>query len=179
MDAKFQVKKIGHSSYLRDLPDFLQDANLLGYYMKTAIGQAEIAYKACEVPVGAILVDKNGLVIKNYNRIKELINPAAHAEMLCIQEASRLKQTERPGGVLFVTLEPCVMCVGAIVLARLDAVIFSAFDTKTGACGSAINLFSGRYFNHKPQIFGGLLAEESGTILKSFFKEKRIINKHQ
>jgi tRNA(adenine34) deaminase len=149
-------------------------ADLDQQFMALAIEQANCAALAGEVPVGAVLV-RDGLVLaKAFNQPIGLHDPSAHAEMLALRAASRAEGNYRlPGTTLYVTLEPCAMCAGAILHARVERVVYGAPDPKTGAAGSALNLFSNQQINHQTQVEGGVLAEECGQVLKRFFKERR------
>ncbi|MBQ8250515.1 MAG: nucleoside deaminase [Alphaproteobacteria bacterium] len=144
--------------------------------LKTAYVQAQKAFKEDEVPVGAVIYNSNtGEIISTaYNETEKTKNPLAHAEILAIQKACETLNTKRLNGYsLFVTLEPCVMCAGAISLARLDAVYFGAFDPKTGAVLQGAEVFKHTQTHHKPIVLGGLNADENGKILTDFFKAKR------
>lgn len=145
------------------------------YYMNKALELAKIAYEMGEVPVGAVVVKKSTgeIVGEGFNRREVDKNSIAHAEILAINQAS-----QRLGGwrlidcELFVTLEPCPMCAGAIINSRIERVIYGASDLKAGSCGSVINLFELPY-NHKPQLFGGILKDECSGILSDFFRSLR------
>jgi len=144
--------------------------------LKTAYEQAQKAFKEDEVPVGAVIYNSNtGEIISTaYNETEKTKNPLAHAEILAIQKACETLGVKRLNGYsLFVTLEPCVMCAGAISLARLDAVYFGAFDPKTGAVLQGAEVFKHTQTHHKPIVQGGINADENGKILTDFFKAKR------
>lgn len=145
------------------------------FYMKKSLELAKKAMEKGEVPVGAVVVKKSTgeIVGEGYNRRESGISPLAHAEIIAISQAS-----QKLGGwrlidcELFVTLEPCPMCAGAIINSRLERVIFGASDLKAGSCGSVINLFE-YPFNHKPEITSGVLQESCSGILSEFFAELR------
>jgi tRNA(adenine34) deaminase len=143
-------------------------------FMRLALDQAHNAALVGEVPVGAVLI-RNGVVIATgYNHPIGSHDPTAHAEIRAIRAAADLAGNYRlPECELFVTLEPCAMCAGAILHARLKRVVFGADDPKTGACGSVVNLFENSSLNHQTEVQGGVLAAESATILKEFFKSRR------
>jgi tRNA(adenine34) deaminase len=142
-------------------------------YMQKALRQAEYALDADEVPVGAVIVYKDRVIAKSHNQIETLKDPTAHAEMIAItQAASFLKSKWLKGCVLYVTIEPCSMCAGALVLSRLDKVIFGAADPKTGAFGSKIDINTLK-LNHKLKVRKGVLEKECSQIMKDFFKKKR------
>jgi tRNA(adenine34) deaminase len=143
-------------------------------YMLQAIDQARNAQMLGEVPVGAVLVFDGNVISTGYNQPIGNHDPTAHAEIQAIRAAASLLGNYRlPECSLYVTLEPCAMCCGAIMHARLARVVFAATDPKTGACGSVVNLFAQPQLNHHTQVEGGLMAEESSLILKEFFAERR------
>ncbi|MCT7669959.1 MAG: tRNA adenosine(34) deaminase TadA [Lactobacillus iners] len=147
--------------------------------MKLAFLEADKAEKQGEIPIGAVIVDAEGnLIGRGYNR-RELDEDATrHAEIIAIQEACKnLNSWRLIDCSLFVTLEPCPMCAGAIINARLKNVYYGAFDPKAGACGSVVDLFAFTKFNHHPQIFGGLYREQAAQQLKKFFKNIRQQNR--
>lgn len=145
-------------------------------YMGQALKQAEIAASFDEVPVGVVVVYKNRIIAKNYNQIEKLKDPTAHAEMLAITQAtSYFKSKWLTESSLYVTIEPCLMCAGALVLARVERVVFGATDLKTGAFGSKIDI-NKLGLNHKLKIKKGVLEKESAAILQNFFKKKRSLN---
>ena len=142
--------------------------------MREAIALAREAAAAGEVPVGAVVYAGSRRVGGAFNRREQLRDPTAHAEMLAITQAAAALETWRLDAcALYVTLEPCPMCAGAIVLARLGRVVFGAFDPKAGACGSVFDIPSDRRLNHRPQMAGGVLAGECGAPLSAFFKARR------
>jgi tRNA(adenine34) deaminase len=143
-------------------------------YMRYAIQEAVRAEEEGEVPVGCVIVYEGGIIGKAHNQRELLQDPTAHAEILAITQAAnklgswRLEETK-----LFVTLEPCPMCAGAIILARIPEVYFGAFDPKAGACGTLLNLLADERFNHQPVVTQGLLADECGGLLTRFFRRIR------
>lgn len=142
--------------------------------MAMAIALAEEAAAAGEVPVGCVITDAKGEVIgRGRNRREETGDASAHAEMIAIREACKTMGDWRLDGcTLYVTLEPCPMCAGAIINARIPTVVYGAKDALTGSCGSVLNLFEERY-GHKPAIYGGVLREECARLLREFFQEVR------
>ena len=145
-------------------------------YMRLALGEARAAADRGEVPVGAVLVDAAGarIVASSGNRIQELGDPTAHAEMLVIRAAAAETGAPRlPDFDLYVTLEPCAMCAGAAVLARIPRLVFGAADPKTGACGSLRNVVQDVRLNHRCEVVGGVLEEECAALLQSFFARLR------
>ena len=143
-------------------------------YMKAAIREAKKAYKLDEVPIGCVIVQNNKIIARGYNRRNTDKNTLAHAEMSAIKKASKKTGDWRlEDCTMYVTLEPCPMCAGAIVNARLKRVVFGASDKKCGACGSVCDIFS-MDFNHHPEVETGLMAEESASLLENFFKNLRL-----
>ena len=148
----------------------MQDA----LFMQQALEQARHAWALGEVPVGAVVVKDGVVIATGYNQPIGKHDPTAHAEIMALRAAATLLGNYRlPGCELYVTLEPCVMCSGAMMHARLARVVFGAPDPKTGACGSVLNLFEQNQLNHHTQITGGVLAEECSNLLKEFFAERR------
>jgi tRNA(adenine34) deaminase len=145
-----------------------------GAFMRQALALARKAAVLGEVPVGAVVV-REGIVLAEAHNLREALNdPTAHAERLAITAAGRSLGTWRlEGCTLYVTLEPCAMCAGAIVLARIPRVVYGAVDPKAGACESLYRLLSDPRLNHRAEITTGVLAEECGEILKQFFQERR------
>jgi len=144
-------------------------------WMQLALAQAAQAQQLGEVPVGAVLVDAQGeLLATGFNRTIIAHDPTAHAEIVALRAGARQVQNYRlPGASLYVTLEPCAMCLGAMLHARLARVVFGAPDPKTGVCGSVLNLALEKQLNHHTQVEGGVLAQECGDTLRQFFKERR------
>jgi tRNA(Arg) A34 adenosine deaminase TadA len=143
-------------------------------FMREALVLAGAAAAAGEVPVGAVVVKDGAIVGRGYNRPITTADPTAHAEIVALREAAAALGNYRlPGCSLYVTLEPCAMCVGAMVHARIARVVFGATDPKTGACGSIVDLPALATFNHHGAFEGGLLADECGALLRKFFAERR------
>ena len=152
----------------------MNQAELDHQFMQQAIEQAQLAAVAGEVPVGAVLVRDGQVIAKAFNKPVGNHDPSAHAEMLALREAAKTEGNYRlPGSTLYVTLEPCVMCAGAILHARVDRVVFGAPDPKTGAAGSVLDVFSSKQINHQTSVEGGVMSEECGQLLRIFFKERR------
>ena len=144
------------------------------YFMKEALKEAEKAYKKLEVPVGAIIVKDGKIIARAYNQKESKTDTTKHAEILAIQKASKkLKSWRLIDCEMYVTLEPCTMCAGAIIHSRIKKVYIGAMDEKTGAVGSVLNLFEDYKFNHKPEVEKGILKEDCESLLKQFFKEFR------
>ncbi|MGE5154660.1 MAG: tRNA adenosine(34) deaminase TadA [Bdellovibrio bacteriovorus] len=143
--------------------------------MTRALGLAQQGAEAGEVPVGAVLVRDGEVIGEGWNRPIAASDPTAHAEIEALRAAARrLGNYRLPGSILYVTLEPCVMCAGAIVHARVERVIYGARDPKAGACGSVFDLLpSDARFNHRTDCQGGLLAEDCGELLRAFFRARR------
>lgn len=142
-------------------------------YMREALAQARRA--GADVPIGAVVVDSHGEVIgRGYNVREELGDPTGHAEVVALREAAAvLGEWRLTGCTLVVTLEPCTMCAGALVLARVDRVVFGAYDEKAGAVGSLWDVVRDRRLNHRPEVVGGVLADESAAMLARFFDRHR------
>ena len=143
-------------------------------WMSFALEQARKAEKEGEVPVGAILVKDDLIIAKAHNKPISSNDPTAHAEIQLLRAAGEeLKNYRLPGTTLYVTLEPCAMCLGAIMHARIKRVVFGAHDPKTGVCGSSENFMEASCFNHKIDIASGVLENESKQLLKNFFNSRR------
>jgi tRNA(adenine34) deaminase len=143
-------------------------------FMKQALTEAYKAFDEDEVPVGAVIVHEGLIIGRAHNQIKMLKDPTAHAEMIAITQAAAHLRNERLNGCeLYVTIEPCSMCVGALILARFKTVIYGANDPKTGACGSAIDLTKPGLFNHTLEVIGGIMEPECRTVIQEFFLAKR------
>ena len=139
--------------------------------MRAALAEAATALATDDVPVGAVVLDEQHRVVgRGRNRREADHDPTAHAEVVAIREAARTRGSWRlEGCTLVVTLEPCTMCAGAIVLSRLERLVFAAYDEKAGAVGSLWDVVRDRRLNHRPEVIGGVLAEESAALLRSFF----------
>ena len=144
------------------------------YFMRLALREAERALEHEDVPIGAVLVRDGEVVAVGHNERELRQDPTAHAEVIVLREAARLAGSWRVlGAVLYVTLEPCAMCAGAIVLARVPRVVYGASDPKAGACGSVLDVLGETRLNHRPELSGGLLAPECGGLLTDFFAARR------
>ncbi len=145
------------------------------WHMQTALKEAEKAYKMNEVPIGAVLVDPSGNVLSTKHNIKEINhNPLGHAELLCIREGTeKLENWRLENCTLYVTLEPCPMCLSALQQTRIKSLYFGAYDLKGGAISLGHNLHNDKRLNHQFGIYGGLMHFECSQLLSSFFKEKR------
>lgn len=143
-------------------------------WMEQAIREAEKAFRKDEIPVGAVIVFENRIIGKGHNQVENLRDPTAHAEILAITSAaSYLSSKVLLGCSIYVTLEPCAMCAGAIVLSKIENLFFGAFDNKSGAAGTVMNITSNSLLNHKVNVVGGILDLKCSEILKEFFKLKR------
>jgi tRNA(adenine34) deaminase len=144
------------------------------HFMRLAIREAERASEHADVPVGAVIVRDGEVIASGHNERELRQDPSAHAELLAIREASRALGSWRLlECVLYVTLEPCAMCAGAIVLARLPRVVYGATDPKAGAAGSVLDVLAEPRLNHRPEVAAGLLADESSLLLRDFFASRR------
>lgn len=144
------------------------------FFMQEAMEEAIKAAQEGEVPIGAVIVFNNQIIAKAHNLRETNGDPTAHAEILVLREASRLKGHWRLlGTTLYTTLEPCPMCAGAMVMARIDRLVFGAFDPKTGATGSLMNIVQDPRLNHRLKVTGGIKEAECRELLKEFFKERR------
>lgn len=143
-------------------------------FMKEALKEAKKAYEKEEIPVGAIIVKDNKIIARAYNVKEEKKDTTKHAEIIAIQKASKKLESWRLTDCdIYVTLEPCSMCAGALIQSRIRKVYIGTMDKKTGACGSVLNLLEDYKFNHKVEVENGILEEECKKILKEFFKELR------
>ncbi len=150
------------------------------YYMEQALKEAEKAYKKLEVPVGAVIVKDGKIIARGYNQKETKTDTTKHAEIVAIQKASKkLKSWRLIDCEMYVTLEPCTMCAGAIVNSRIKKIYIGAMDEKTGAAGSVLNIFEDYKFNHNVEVQKGVKQQECENILKQFFKELRKIKKRR
>jgi tRNA(adenine34) deaminase len=142
--------------------------------MALALQEAETAAREDEVPVGAVVVVGGDVVARARNRREGDRDPTAHAELLALRDAAMaLGRWRLTGATVYVTLEPCPMCAGAMILARVDRIVYGAADAKAGACGSVVNVFEPGKFNHRPDIVGGVRSHACGRVLSEFFAGKR------
>ena len=143
-------------------------------FMQTALREAEEAAAAGEIPVGAVVVQRGEVLATAQNRTIRDRDPSGHAEIVALRAACQVQANHRlTDSTLYVTLEPCAMCVGALVQARIARLVFGAYDPKAGAVGSAIDLTDSAAFNHRFEVLGGLLADECGQVLQEFFRARR------
>ena len=152
-------------------------------YLHAAIAEAQAAEAAGEVPIGAVIVFGDEIIASGQNRVLRDHDPTAHAEIVALRAAGQALQNyrlnrgksakEAQGCTLYVTLEPCAMCAGAILHARIDRLVYAAPDPKAGACGSVLSVMNHPQLNHKVEVTSGLLAEECGTLLQNFFRARR------
>ena len=148
-------------------------------YMKIAIEQAQIAEENGDVPIGAVIVYKNQIIGKAYNQREQLKDPTAHAEIIALTQAAAFLESWRLNAcTMYVTLEPCPMCAGALVLGRLDRLVYGCDDPKTGACKSLYNIVQDERLNHKLEVISGVLEEQCREQLQGFFARRRQENKN-
>jgi len=144
------------------------------YWMQLALEQARLGAEAGEVPVGAVLVQDNQLIAAGFNQPISGCDPTAHAEIVALRAAANnLKNYRLPDVTLYVTIEPCAMCAGALVHSRIKRLVYGATEPRAGAIVSSIKLLDGPQFNHRIEVEGGVLAEQCGAILQTFFRDKR------
>jgi tRNA(adenine34) deaminase len=144
------------------------------YFMRLALREAQRASEHEDVPIGAVVAREGEVIAAAHNERELRQDPTAHAEIIALREAARVTGAWRVlGAVLYVTLEPCGMCAGAIVLARIPRVVYGASDPKAGACGSVLDVLGEQRLNHRPDVAGGLLAGECGEMLSAFFASRR------
>jgi tRNA(adenine34) deaminase len=142
--------------------------------MQAALAEARLAAESGEVPIGAVVVHKGAIIARGQNRVLRDIDPTAHAEIVALRAAAAALANYRLSGcTLYVTLEPCAMCAGAIVHARIDRLVFAAPDPKAGACGSVLSVVNHPQLNHQMLLEQGIAAEESAELLRNFFRERR------
>ncbi|MFC1576069.1 tRNA adenosine(34) deaminase TadA [Candidatus Omnitrophota bacterium] len=142
--------------------------------MRLAIKEAVTAFEKDEVPVGTVIVHKGQVIARAYNQMKLLKDPTAHAEMIAITQAAAYLKNERLNACdMYVTMEPCPMCAGAMVLARIKNLFYATKDPKSGAAGSVLDVLQNKTLNHKVNVTPGILREESRTLIQEFFKKKR------
>jgi tRNA(adenine34) deaminase len=147
-------------------------------WMKVALKEAQFAFDADEVPVGAVIIHEEKIIGRGYNQIEQLHDPTAHAEMIAITAATNHLQSRRlENCTLYVTLEPCPMCAGAIVLARIPTIVFGSYDPNAGACGTLYNIVEDKRLNHTVHVVGGVCDRESEAILKRFFGRIRTLQR--
>ena len=143
-------------------------------FMRAALAEATVAAVEGEVPVGAVVVIDGDIIATGYNRSVHDADPSGHAEIIALRAAADERGNHRlTNATLYVTLEPCIMCVGAIAQARVARVVFGAYDKKAGALGSALDLSDSRALNHRFEINGGLLSDDSSVLLRTFFEARR------
>ena len=143
-------------------------------WMRVAIDEAKLAMNKNEIPVGSVLIQNNKIIAQAHNQPIGNNDPTAHAEIQLLRKAGKQKENYRLiGSTLYVTLEPCAMCFGAMIHARVERIVFGALDPKTGVCGSCMDLNNENFFNHKISITGGVLEKESSNLLTLFFKSLR------
>jgi tRNA(adenine34) deaminase len=148
-------------------------------YLQAAISEARAAEQSGEVPIGAVIVHKGEIIARGQNRVVRDHDPTAHAEIVALRQAGgtlenyRLLNREDEGCTLYVTLEPCAMCAGAILHARIARLVYAASDPKAGACGSVLSVMNHPQLNHKVEVVSGLLADECGALLTNFFRARR------
>jgi len=142
--------------------------------MQAALAEARAAADAGEVPIGAVVVRDGAIVVRGQNRVLRDVDPTAHAEIVAMRAAAVALGNYRLNGcTLYVTLEPCAMCAGAMIHARIDRLVFAAADPKAGACGSVLSVLNHPQLNHQMQMEQGIAAEESAELLRGFFRERR------
>ena len=158
----------------KEMPSWRTPEERDAYFMGLALEAARLAYAAGEVPVGAVVVCNDEVVATGFNQPIGLHDATAHAEMQALRMAGlQLHNYRLPECELFVTLEPCLMCAGAMMHARIRRVVFGAYDYKTGVAGSVMNVFQNEKLNHQTQPIGGVLANEPRAVLQQFFREKK------
>lgn len=150
------------------------------FFMKEALKEAKKAFDEDEVPIGTVAVYKNQVIGRGHNQTEQLNDPTAHAEMIAITAAANALNSWRLNEVnIYTTVEPCIMCAGALVLARVKRIIFGAHDEKFGGCGSVFSIVNEKKLNHQIEITDGVLKEQAASLLKSFFERRRPQDKTQ
>lgn len=144
------------------------------YWMNIALEQAQVAFRENEVPIGALLVKDNKIIAADHNRTNQQNNPLAHAEKLVIDQVILSGEKFLYDYTMYITVEPCMMCAGSIIWARVGKVVFGSCDPKAGAVGSIYNALLDKNFNHNPKVVSGVLFEECSVLITRFFKKKRI-----
>lgn len=143
--------------------------------MGAAVVEAKKAAESGEVPIGAVVVHEGQIIARGQNRVIRDNDPTAHAEIVALRSAASTNGNYRLNGcTLYVTLEPCAMCAGAVIHARLDRLVFAAFDPKAGACGSVLEVLNHPRLNHQMRVEWGVMGEEAGELLRIFFRERRL-----
>ncbi|MFH1096418.1 MAG: tRNA adenosine(34) deaminase TadA [Candidatus Desantisbacteria bacterium] len=146
----------------------------LAFVMSEALLEAKKAYQCGEVPIGAVITLQSEIIARAHNEVEARRDPTAHAEMLAIQRAALIMGNQRlPGTTMFVTIEPCGMCAGAMIWARITQLVYGADDPKAGACGSVVNLVQNPGLNHQIAVIRGVLEQEARELLQAFFRERR------
>ena len=144
-------------------------------FMQEAISEAQKAFAEDEVPVGAVLVKNNRIILREHNRSRQLANPLAHCEKIIIDKILMSEVGFLYDYTLYVTLEPCLMCAGMIILSKIGTVVYGAKDPKAGVVGSIYNVLNDKSFNHHPVVIGGVLENECACLLEEFFRHKRTL----
>ena len=144
-------------------------------FMQIAIGQAKVAEQNDDVPIGAVIVHRDRIIGKAYNQREQLKDPTAHAEIIALTQAAAFLQSWRLDGcTMYVTLEPCPMCAGALVLSRMDRLVYGCHDPKAGACGSLYDIVRDERLNHRLKVTSGVLADQCRKLLQDFFVQRRL-----
>lgn len=155
----------------------LLDGDIDRRFMRAAIEAAKIAEENGDVPIGAVIVYKNQIIGKAYNQRQQLQDPTAHAEIIALTQAAAFMESWRLNGcTMYVTLEPCPMCAGALVLARMERLVYGCDDPKAGACKSLYNIVQDERLNHRVEVTTGVLSDECTELLQQFFQKRRIEN---
>lgn len=143
-------------------------------WMEEALKEAAKAFEEGEVPIGAVIVYDDSIIARAHNQMERLKDPTAHAEMVAVtQAASALENWRLEGAMIYVTVEPCIMCAGALSLARIDRIVYGTEDPNGGGCGSVIDIAKTKWYGHRPEIAGGLLQERCRALMKEFFAHRR------